>query len=325
VRPDGIPVVLVGLGEDGRAIARAVVDHAELTLVAVVDRDPNLAGTSLDVLLGGGAPEVRVESDLPKALGRARGGVLLQSGVGRLDDALPDVRAAVKAGLHVVSTCPELAYPALDRADDAEALDALCEQRGVAVVSTGVTPGFSLDRLPALLAQVAGPIRHVRAVRVVDLASADDPLRRLVGVGLSEAAFDAALEREELGQLGLAQSAALVAESCIGTDDYEVDEELVPLLAEEDGAVRRGEVAGVQQIARVFAEDQEVVRLELTIQVGAREPRDEVELDASPPLRLLVPGGVPGAAGTANAVVNAIPAVMERQGLLTVLDLPVGR
>lgn len=324
MRPDGIPVVLVGLGEDGRAIARAVVARAELTLVAAVDRDPTLAGTSLDALLGGGAPEVRVESDLSKALGRARGGVLLQSGVGRLDDALPDVRAAVKAGLHVVSTCPELAYPALDRADDAEALDTLCEQRGVAVVSTGVTPGFSLDRLPALLAQVAGPIRHVRAVRVVDLAS-DDPLRRLVGVGLSEAAFDDALEREELGQLGLAQSAALVAESCIGTDDYEVDEELVPLVAEEDGAVRRGEVAGVQQIARVFAEDQEVVRLELTIQVGAREPRDEVELDAVPPLRLLVPGGVPGAAGTANAVVNAIPAVMERQGLLTVLDLPVGR
>ena len=50
-----------------------------------------------------------------------------------------------------------------------------------------------------------------------------------------------------------------------------------------------------------------------------------MELDADPPLRLVVPGGVPGESGAANAVVNAIPAVMERQGLLTVLDLPAGR
>lgn len=324
VRPDGIPVILAGLGEEGRAIARAVVARGDLDIVAAVERDPAVAGRPLAALLGGGGPDLLVEAELPKALRRARGGVVLHSGTSRLDEALPDLHAAVKAGFHVVSTCAELAYPALDRAEDADALDALCEQRAVAVVATGVAPGFSLDRLPALLAQVAGPVRHVRAVRVVDASRADDALRRRAGIGLSEAAFEDALEREELGQPGLAQSAALVAESCIGTDDYEVEEELVPLLAEEDGTVRRGEVAGVQQTARVFAHEQEVVRLELTLQLGARDPRDEVELDAVPPLRLVVPGGVP-VSGTANAVVNAIPAVMERQGLLTVLDLPAGR
>ena len=326
MRPDGIPVVLLGLGDIGQAVARAAVLRDDLELVAVVDRDPALEGRALDSLLGVPAPaELRVEGDLSKALARARGGVLLHTGTSRLDEALPDVRAAVGAGLHVVSTCAELAYPELDRAEDAEALHRLCERKGVAVVATGVAPGFSLDRLPAFLAQITGPLRHVRALRVVDLAAARGTLRREAGVGLSEAAFDAALERGELGSLGLAQSAALVAESCIGVDEYEVDEELFPLFADEDGAVHRGEVAGLQQVARVFAEDREVVRLELTLQVGAQDPRDEVELDGDPPLRLVVPGGIPGESGAANAVVNAIPAVVERQGLLSVLDLPAGR
>lgn len=326
MRQDAIPVVIMGLGTAGQAIARAAALRDDLEIVAAVDRDPALDGRTLDSLLGTPAPEVRIGGDLGKALALARGGVLLHAATtGRLDDALPDVRAAVRAGLHVVSTCSELAYPELDREEDAEALHRLCEQKGVAVVATGVNPGFSLDRLPALLAHTVGPIRHVRAQRVVDLARARDTLRREAGIGLSEEAFDAALERGELGHLGLAQSAALVAESCIGVDQYEVDEELVPLLADEDGAVRRGEVAGLQQIARVFAEDREVVRLELTLQAGAQDPRDEVELDADPPVRLVVPGGIPGESGTANAVVNAIPAVVERQGLLTVLDLPAGR
>ena len=89
--------------------------------------------------------------------------------------------------------------------------------------------------------------------------------------------------------------------------------------------VRRGEVAGVHQVARVFADDREVVRLALTLAVGAEDPRDELSLDADPPVRLIVPGGVDGDLATAHLVLNAVPAVIERTGLLTVLDLPAGR
>jgi 4-hydroxy-tetrahydrodipicolinate reductase len=84
-------------------------------------------------------------------------------------------------------------------------------------------------------------------------------------------------------------------------------------------------VAGFSQTARVFADEREVVRLELVIALGAEDPRDEVELDADPPLRLIVPGGVPGDLATAAAAVNAAPAVTELRGLVTVLDLPAGR
>jgi 2,4-diaminopentanoate dehydrogenase len=225
----------------------------------------------------------------------------------------------------VVSTCEELAWPWLHHEAAAEALDALCEAHDVAVVGTGVNPGFSLDRLPAFLAQVAGEVRHVRGLRVVDLAKRRDALRKKAGVGLSEEAFEAADERGEVGHIGLSESAAMAAAGC-GLEVDEVEEELVPLLAEEDGhGVKKGQVAGVQQVARAFHEGREVVRLETILALGVDHPRDEVEIDADPPLRAVVPGGIPGEAATVHAVVHAALAVTERRGLITVLDLPAGR
>jgi 4-hydroxy-tetrahydrodipicolinate reductase len=151
-----------------------------------------------------------------------------------------------------------------------------------------------------------------------------------MGVGLTEDAVQAAHDRGELGHVGLRQSASLVAQSCFEADAYEIEEDdIVALVADEErrGEVplQPGEIAGVQQVARAFADGREIVRLELTLQVGAEDPRDEIVIDATPPLRVLVPGGVAGDLATANAVVNAVHALVERQGLLTVLDLPAGR
>jgi 4-hydroxy-tetrahydrodipicolinate reductase len=256
--------------------------------------------------------------------------VVLLATRSRFDEVLADLQEAVAAGLHVVSTCEELAWPWLRHEEEASALDRLCHERNVAVLGTGVNPGFVLDRLPALLAHATGPVRHVRGVRVVDVAMRRAALQRKVGLGLDERAFHDAVERGELGHVGLAESAALVAEGCIGLEEYEVDEDIVPLLAEEDAAgavpVRAGQVAGLHHEARVFAEDgREVVRLELTFALGADDPRDEVTLDAEPPVRVIVPGGIAGDAASAHAVVNAVPALVELRGIVSVLDLPVGR
>jgi 4-hydroxy-tetrahydrodipicolinate reductase len=320
----------MGLGEIGQAIARAALARPDLEVVAAVDPSPSLAGRTLAQILGGGAPELRVLRDLSEGLAAAKGGVVLQATRSLLAVALPEIEAAVRAGLHVVSTCEELADPSVDHEAEGEALDRLCEEHRVAVVATGVNPGFVLDRLPALLAQSTGAVRHVLGVRVVELADRRAALRRKMGVGLTEDAFQAAYDRGEIGHVGLRQSASLVAQSCFDAHAYEVEEDdIVALVADEDQdgpvPVQRGEVVGVQQVGRAYADGREIVRLELTLQVGAEDPRDEIVLDAQPPLRVLVPGGIAGDLATAHAIVNAVHAVVERQGLLTVLDLPAGR
>ncbi len=325
----GIPVVLMGLGEIGQAIARVALARPELRVVGAVDAHPSLAGRRLSDVLGVPAPDVTVAESLADAAAPG-GGVLLHATRSHFDEVLPELEEAVRAGLHVVSTCEELAWPWLYHRDAASALDRLCHERNVAVLGTGVNPGFVLDRLPAVLAQVAGDVRHVRGVRVVDASTRRAALRRKLGIGLGEEEFHERVERGELGHVGLAESAAMVAEACVGIDEYEVDEDIVPLLAEEDAAgavpVRRGQVAGLHHEALVFAPDgREVVRLELTIALGADDPRDEVVLEADPPVRLVVPGGISGDRATAHIAVNAVPAVVELRGIVSVLDLPVGR
>ncbi|HEX8910604.1 MAG TPA: dihydrodipicolinate reductase [Anaeromyxobacteraceae bacterium] len=323
---NGIPVVVMGLGHIGLAIARAALEHDELELVGAVD--PAHAGRPLAELLGVGPPGLLVSGEARQALARARGGVLLHATGASFEAALPQVEAAVKAGLSVVSTCEELAYPWLEHEQQAEALDALCEERQVAVVGVAVSPGFALDRLPAFLAQVTGPVRHVRSLRVEDTAQRQPALQRKVGAGLDEEAFHAAADRGELGHAGLSESAMLAAIGC-GFELDEVEEELSPLVAEVDVEaavpVKAGQVAGLHQVARGFVDGAERVRLELVLVAGAEDPRDEVELDARPPVKVRVEGGLPSDAAAAWSVVHAAARVSLLQGLVTVLDLPAGR
>ncbi|HET6437643.1 MAG TPA: dihydrodipicolinate reductase [Anaeromyxobacter sp.] len=327
----GIPVVVMGLGDVGRAIARAALARPDIRFLGAVDPRPDLAGRPLAEVLGAPAPGLLVASGPLDLYREGRGGVVLHATGSRFLDILPQLEQAVRAGMSVVSTCEELAWPWLRSEEAADGLDRLAEERNVAVLGTGVNPGFTLDRLPVFLGQVTSAARHVRGLRVVDASLRRPALRRKIGAGLSEEAFQEAADRGEVGHVGLAESAALVA-SALGLGLEEVEEELVPLVAQEDSPragsaaeVRRGQVAGVQQTARVFAEDREVVRLELTIAIGAENPRDEIELDADPPLKLLVPGGIPGEPATVAAVLSAVAVVTELRGLVTVLDLPAGR
>jgi len=82
----------------------------------------------------------------------------------------------------------------------------------------------------------------------------------------------------------------------------------------------------VQQLARAFHDGKEVANLDLTIALGAPQPRDEIELEGEPGIRVLIPGGTQGDKATCWTVVHAAPLVQGSEpGLISVLDLPAGR
>src|SRR5207237_1722591 len=95
----------------------------------------------------------------------------------------------LSAGLSVVSTCEELSYPWLRHPEIAERLDKIAERRKVALLGTGVNPGFVLDRLPATLGSVVGRVDRVRALRVVDARTRRLQLQREVGAGMNGEEF----------------------------------------------------------------------------------------------------------------------------------------
>jgi len=326
-----IPVILMGLGAIGRSIARAALTKPDLEIVAALDLDPSRVGKKLGEILDAPAPDITVSSDAPGAFKKAAGGVMLHATQSRLDQVEGELAQALSASISIVSSCEELAYPWLRHPEIAGRLDKIAEKRKVALLGTGVNPGFVLDRLPATLGSIVGKVERVRALRVVDARTRRAQLQRKVGAGLNEEEFDRGVDDGTIGHVGLMESAALAALG-VGLQVDEVEESIDPLEAEEDmrGAdglfVPRGGIVGVHQIARAFHQKREVALLELTIALGADNPHDEIELFANPGIKLFIPGGIPGDTATAWAIVHAVPLVAGAQpGLITVLDLPAGR
>ncbi len=324
-----VPVIVMGLGFIGQEIARAALQSEELELIGAVDKSPSLLGKKLSEVLG--VPStLKVSGTIAQAVGRRAGVVLLHATGSKLPQVTEQVLEALSHGMHVVSTCEELSFPWFNHAALADKIDRAAQRAGTTVLGTGVNPGFVMDRLVATLGQVCGPVRHAKVARVVDARTRREALQRKVGAGLTEDEFFSLVDTDLVGHVGLVESAALCALGLgLDCDDYE--EELTPVFAEEDikggaFAVKKGRVAGMHQVAVGLAEGQERVRLELTIAVGADDPGDFIELDADPPVKLSIPGGVSGDRATANLVVNAAPRVTAAQpGLLTVLELPAAR
>jgi 2,4-diaminopentanoate dehydrogenase len=320
----------MGLGFIGQEIARAALASPELRLVGAVDASPQLIGKSLSELLGGASTPIKVTSDLAAAVSRAKRPVLLHATGSRLPNVVDQLLDAARAGACVVSTCEELAFPYLKHPELADKLERAAVKSGVSIVASGVNPGFVLDRLVATAGQVCGPVRHLRVERVVDARTRREALQRKIGAGLTEAEFDVLAEKDQIGHVGLLESAALCALG-LGIDCDDFEEEMVPVIAEEDisgGAflVRQGRVAGIHQTAVGLEDGQERVRLELTIAVGADDPADRMVLEADPQVSLEIKGGIAGDRATANLLINAAARVSAAQpGLLTVLELPAGR
>jgi 4-hydroxy-tetrahydrodipicolinate reductase len=319
----------MGLGYIGQQIVRAALASPEVTILGAVDNSPGFLGKKLSALVPGAGP-VKVVGDLASALGKTKGAVVLHATGSRLPQVMDQLLEACAAGVSVVSTCEELSFPYLKHEALAAKLDRAAQRAGVSLLGTGVNPGFVLDRLPALFGQVCGPVRHARVERVVDARTRREALQRKVGAGLSEEEFLRLVDEEQLGHVGLLESAALCALG-LGMDCDDFEEEIVPVFAEEDipgGAftVRKGQVAGISQTAVATEDGQERVRLELTIAVGADDPGDRIVLDADPKVEVQIKGGVAGDQATANLVVNAAPRLTAAEpGLLTVLELPAGR
>jgi 4-hydroxy-tetrahydrodipicolinate reductase len=327
---EALPVVLVGLGEIGRDVARAVLDTPTLRLFAAIEIDPRLQGQPLAELIGRPAGDLRVEEESQKILRQASGGVLLQTTGSRLATVAGQLERALQAGLHAVSSCEELAFPWLRHPELADKLDRVARKASRSILGTGVNPGFVLDRLACTLGAAAGKIVRVHGERVVDASTRREQLQRKVGCGLTREQFEKGVAAGKIGHVGLVESAALIS-SGLGLDCDEFEESVEPVLTTRAFAspiqVPAGRVGGIHQTARGFASGRETVTLDLTIALGAADPHDEIRIDGDPPLILRTPGGLAGDRATAWNLVNAIPAVVSSSepGLMTVLDLPAGR
>jgi 4-hydroxy-tetrahydrodipicolinate reductase len=323
-----IPVIHFGLGPIGLGVARLVAERQGLRSVGAIDVNPDLAGQSLGEALGlTTAPRDPVISgDAGAVLGRSKGAIVVHCTGSSLQRVLPQLLTAVEAGCSVVSTCEELSYPWTAQPELARRLDEAARSNSVAVLGTGVNPGFAMDYLPLVLSGVSRRIDAVTVHRVQDAGVRRLPLQRKVGAGMTPDEFRQKAAAGNLGHVGLRESAQALA-AALGWPLARLDETIDPVIADRPtpsglGDIPVGGVAGLRQTAIGRFDGRVVVSLTLEMAVGL-DMRDDIRISGDPDLQMVVPGGLHGDIATAAIVVNAIPRVLSAApGLRVMADLP---
>jgi len=326
-----IRAIQYGVGPIGASIARLMREKQAIEITGAIDTDPAKAGRDLGEVVGAAdAPwGVKISSDAREVLEQAAD-VVIHSTSSSLPKVMDQLLACLEAESCIVSTCEELAYPFRTHPELAAKLDAAAKDWGVALVGTGVNPGFVMDKLVVTLAAVSQRIEHAKALRVVDASKRRLPLQVKIGAGMPLEIFRTQVVEGLIKHVGLPESVAMVADS-LNLPVEEITESIEPVVAEERIqteylTVDPGQAAGVHQIARGISKDgKELVYLELQMYVGAKDPADTITLTGHPNISLVIPGGSHGDIATASVVVNSIPVILDAPaGLRTSRDLPIG-
>ena len=324
-----IGVVQFGCGPIGCSIARLAAQRPELAVLGGIDIDPAVAGRNLgEVAATRGRLEAVVHADAAAALRELQPQVVFHTTGSRVADVFDQLAMIAAAGANVVSTCEELAFPAYRDPESAARLHELACRHGVAILGTGVNPGFLMDTWPLFMSTLCADLRAVRVTRIQDASTRRIPFQRKIGAGLSQQEFAAAAAGGAFGHVGLEESAALLAAG-LGWELDGINVTLEPVLLDHEvrsdyATVPVGTVAGLKQVAVATRARRPAVELEFQAYVGAPRSFDTVALTGTPNLEVTIPGGTPGDVATAAIAVNSASAlVAAAPGLYAMKDLPV--
>ena len=322
-------VVQFGLGPIGQACVKVLLQKPGFELVGGIDIDPQKVGKDIGEICGlDRSLGIIVRGDGTAALADWQPQVVAHTTLSFLDRIEDQLTTIIRAGAHVVSSSEELFYPFQRNPEFCQRIDALAKQHGVAVIGTGVNPGFAMDILPLCLTGVCIEVNKIIVTRVVDTSQRRLPLQKKTGAGLSRQEFEERLAAGRFGHIGLRESALAVMDT-LGWPVDAIEESIRPVIAETEMTtgyltVEPQQVAGLHQVLRVKSEGQERLVLDLEISVGAKEPHDSVEIIGNPPFSMRIEGGIFGRTATIGALVNTIPKIINAPpGLRTMMELPV--
>ena len=149
-----IRVLLYGLGPIGAMVARQLAARDGFRVVGGVDVDPAKVGRDVGEISGVEHPlRVKVNPDAVRTIKHTKPDVVVLCTSSSLKSVMPQVEDVLKAKVAIVTTTEELSYPVKRNAGLARKIDAMAKRAKVAVLSTGVNPGFA----PSIACRMPGP------------------------------------------------------------------------------------------------------------------------------------------------------------------------
>ena len=324
-----IKVLHVGLGPIGAGVVRQVAERKGFRIVSAVDVDPAKDGRELGAVANvGRALRVRISDDLKKTIKKTKPDVAVLCTSSSMKKVLPQIEEILKLRVPIVSTTEELAYPTKSNMKYARAIHQLAKKYKVAVLGTGVNPGFVMDALPIMLTGVCERVESVRVDRVQDARIRRLPFQQKIGAGLTREQFQTKVDDGSVRHVGLAESVSMIADA-IGWRLDRISDEIYPKMASQTVsseflAVDPGYVCGIVQDGVGYRNGMPVITLHMEAYLGAPESYDAVEIVGSPPLKMKLAGGVHGDIATASIVVNSLPKILVvPPGLHKMRDMPL--
>jgi 4-hydroxy-tetrahydrodipicolinate reductase len=318
----------------GSAIARLVLEKEGLELVGVYARRAQRAGLDVGPAIGLARHlGLSLEAELAALIDRARPQVAIQATCSTLADAAGEFGALVDRGVNVISIAGEMADPARRSRALFERLQRAAMANGVAILGTGVNPGFVLDLLIITLSGACSQIDSIAATRVNDLSPYGPAVLASQGVGLTVEAFRKGLEEGRVtGHLGFEESIAMIGHA-LGWSIERVEQRREPIVSRVRRetpfvTVEPGQVAGCHHSAVAYVGETPVITLIHPQQVHPElegvETGDSIEIAGVPTIRLAGSPEIPGGEATVALAVNAIPRVLNAApGVHCMADLPV--
>ena len=324
-----IRVIHFGLGPIGAAVVRQVATRKGFKVVGAVDIDPAKVGRDLGEVVGLGRQlKVKVSNDAKKAIKSSKPDVAVLCTQSSMKNVLPQIEAIVKMKVPIVSTTEELAYPSKANMKYARQIHQLAKKHKVAILGTGVNPGFVMDALPITLTGVCERVEKIRVDRVQDARIRRLPFQQKIGAGLTREQFQKKVDAGTVRHVGLTESVSMIADA-LGMKVDRITDEIQPKIAvaavaSEFLAVDPGYVCGIVQDGVGYSNGEPVITLHMEAYLGAPESYDAVEITGSPALKTKISGGVHGDIATASITVNSIPKILGVEpGLHTMRDMPL--
>jgi hypothetical protein len=324
-----IRVLHIGLGPIGAAIVRQVASRKGMQTVAAIDIDSNKIGRDVGEIVGLGRKlRVKVSPDLGKTIKATKPDIAVLCTSSSLKRVLSQFEAVLKYKVPIVSTTEELSYPAPYNRRFAKRLHEAARKAKVAVLGTGVNPGFTMDALPIALTAVCERVDRIEVHRVQDASVRRLPFQQKIGSGLTREQFQKKVDDGSVRHVGLSESIQMIGDA-MGWKLDRITDDIQPRIADatvesEFLAVDPGFVCGIIQDGVGYSGGEPVIKLHMEAYLGAPESYDSVLVEGSPRLYSKIPGGVHGDIATASITVNSIPKVIAAEpGLRTMRDLPL--
>ncbi len=308
-------------------MARQLVVRKGFQIVGAVDIDPLKVGKDAgDVLELGRRLRVKVQDSIGKTLKATKPDVAVLCTSSSLKEVMPQFEEVLKHRVPIVTTTEEAAYPAPHNRRLTKRLDEAARKAKVAVLATGVNPGFVMDALPIALTAVCERVDRVEVQRVQDARIRRLSFQQKIGAGLTVEQFERGVKAGTLRHVGFTESIHMIAAALGWTLDSVIDD-IQPKIAQhavesELLAVDPGYVCGIVQDGVGYVKGEPRIALHLEAYLGAPASYDSILIEGSPRISSRIAGGVHGDIATASMTVNSIPAVIAAApGFRTMRDM----